>query len=53
MLSARQTADMIGVSVSTLYKRWRKWELTAHRIGGQLKFRERNVESWLQAREVR
>jgi hypothetical protein len=36
------------VPVSTLYKHWREWQLTAYRVGRTLKFRERDSEAWLE-----
>ena len=53
MLSAEQTAEMTGAALSTLYKNWREWGLEAYRIGGRLKFRERDVETWIRAQRVR
>ena len=53
MLSAAETAALIGVALSTLYKRWREWGLEPYRVGRLLKFRERHVESWLESRRVR
>lgn len=47
LLSAVETADMLGIHVETLYRNWRTWGLTAHRIGRSLKFRERDVEHWI------
>ena len=39
MISLRDTAELLDVPVSTLYKRWRAFGLTAYRIGRSLKFR--------------
>ena len=52
MLSAQETADMLGISRQTLYNRWKVWGLKAHKIGGALKFRERDIESWLSHQAV-
>lgn len=46
MLSAKETADMLGVSRQTLYNQWKAWGLKAHRIGGSLKFQQRDIEAW-------
>lgn len=48
MLTAEQTADFLGVSLTTLYRQWRAWGLHAYRIGHGLKFRERDIEGWLE-----
>ncbi len=48
MLSVRETAELLGVPLSTIYSQWRGWGLKAYRVGRALKFREREIESWLQ-----
>lgn len=50
MLSVQQTAENLGLSSCTLYRQWRKWGLKGYRVGRQLKFREREIESWLESR---
>jgi hypothetical protein len=35
-----------------LYKHWREWQLTAYRVGRALKFRERDIEVWLERQRV-
>ena len=50
MLSAEETAERLGISLCTLYRRWREWGLRGHYIGRQLKFRERDVESYIDSR---
>lgn len=47
LLSARDTAELLGVPLSTIYSEWRKWGLKAYRVGRALKFREREIETWL------
>jgi excisionase family DNA binding protein len=42
----------LDVPVSTLYKHWREWQLTAYRVGRALKFRERDIEAWLERQRV-
>jgi excisionase family DNA binding protein len=48
----RETAARLDVPVSTLYKHWREWQLTAYRVGRALKFRERDIEAWLERQRV-
>ena len=52
LFSAEDTARYLGVSIDTLYRRWREWGLTAHHVGRQLKFRGRDVEAWLDRNKV-
>jgi len=47
-MSSQETADYIGVNVETLYRRWEEWGMKAYRIAGKLKFRERDIENWIE-----
>lgn len=48
VLSLAETAERIGIAPSTLYKHWRDWdELRGFKVGNLVKFRERNVEAYL------
>lgn len=47
-LSLAEAAERIGIAPSTLYKHWREWkELRGFKVGNLVKFRERNVESYI------
>jgi excisionase family DNA binding protein len=52
LIGVRETAAHLDVPVSTLYKHWREWQLTAYRVGRALKFRERDIEVWLERQRV-
>jgi excisionase family DNA binding protein len=43
---------LLGVSTPTLYRNWREWGMRAYRIGYSLKFRERDIESFLRHNEA-
>lgn len=47
LLTPRQAAEFLSVSLNTLYSNWRTWGLTAYRVGKHLRFRERDLETWL------
>jgi excisionase family DNA binding protein len=47
LLSAAETAELLGVHRETLYREWEKWGLRGIRVGRSIKFRERDIESWL------
>lgn len=51
-MSVQEVADYLGVSKSTVYSRWKAWGLKAHKVGRHLKFRERDVESWLERQAI-
>jgi excisionase family DNA binding protein len=49
--TAREVADLIGVSTETVLRWTRRGELTGYRLpGGALRFREHEVEAWLEER---
>jgi excisionase family DNA binding protein len=48
MLSVRDVAEILGVSPDTVYDEWRKWGLKGYRIGKHLRFRERELEQWIE-----
>jgi excisionase family DNA binding protein len=50
MLSAEDVAEALQVSVDTVYRRWRKWGLKGYYVGRLLRFRERDINAWLESR---
>jgi excisionase family DNA binding protein len=48
LLGATATADLLDVPVQTLYRNWRTWGLKGYRVGQKLKFRERDVQGWIE-----
>lgn len=49
LISAPETAARFGVPTSTIYEKWRAWGLPGYKIGKHLRFRERDLETWLEA----
>jgi excisionase family DNA binding protein len=47
MVSPQELADRLGVSRDTVYDEWRAWGLTGYRFGKHLRFREREVDAWI------
>jgi excisionase family DNA binding protein len=51
LLTAREVAELLGVSAETVLRWTRRGELPAIRLpGGALRYREPELEAWLQAR---
>jgi excisionase family DNA binding protein len=51
LLTARQVADLLGVSVASVLRRWRAGELPGFRLSTNcLRFRESEIAGWLEAR---
>lgn len=48
MISVRDVAEMLGISADTVYDEWRKWGLKGYRIGKHLRFKEREIEQWIE-----
>jgi excisionase family DNA binding protein len=47
LLSMPETAEFLGVPVSSLQHYWRSWGLTGYKVGKRVQFRERDLEQWL------
>ena len=52
LLSVGELAAYLGVPKKTVYSCWRQWGLRGYRVGRYLRFRQRQVEEWLESREV-
>jgi excisionase family DNA binding protein len=51
LLTAREVADVLGVSAETVLRWTRRGELPALRLpGGAIRFREDDLDSWLAGR---
>jgi excisionase family DNA binding protein len=46
-MSAREVAAILGIPERTVRERWREWKLPAYRIGKHLRWREREVQAWI------
>lgn len=51
-MTPEETADYLSVSKRTLLDRYRRWGLPVVRVGRHLRFRERDVESWIDSQTV-
>jgi excisionase family DNA binding protein len=49
LLSAAEAAQYIGRKERTFREYWRTWGISGYRVGRSLRFRERELENWLQA----
>jgi excisionase family DNA binding protein len=48
LLSAREVADMLGLSTETVLRRWRAGEIPGYRLATNvLRFSERDIAEWL------
>lgn len=49
LLNAAEVAGILGgnVTATTVIRRWRKWQLPAHRIGKQLRWWQSDVYNWI------
>jgi excisionase family DNA binding protein len=49
MLSTRDVAAMLAVPESTVRHKWREWGLLpAYRFGKHLRWRERDINAWIE-----
>ncbi|MFD1547183.1 helix-turn-helix domain-containing protein [Nonomuraea guangzhouensis] len=52
LMSVEEVAAHLGVPKSTVYNRWKPWNLKGHRIGRRVMFRERDVETWIDRQAI-
>jgi excisionase family DNA binding protein len=51
LLTARELADMLGVSTETVLRWWRRGELPGIKLpGGAVRFRQSDIDRWLEQR---
>lgn len=50
LLTARQVADLLGFQAGTIVDWFERGDLPAFKVGGRLRFREREVAAWLEGR---
>jgi excisionase family DNA binding protein len=50
LLTARELADLLGFQAGTIVDWFERGELPGYRIGGRLRFRETDLEAWLEKR---
>jgi excisionase family DNA binding protein len=50
LMSAAEVAEYLGISINTLYQhRYRGEGPPGYRVGGRIKYRRTDVETWLEA----
>ncbi|MFE3453665.1 helix-turn-helix domain-containing protein [Nonomuraea sp. NPDC059194] len=52
-MSVQEVADYLGVPKSTVYSQWKPWGLKGYKVGRYLKFRQRNIEAWLESQVIK
>jgi excisionase family DNA binding protein len=48
LLSIPMAADYLAIPERRLRDNWRRWGIRAYRVGRELRFRERDLENWLE-----
>jgi excisionase family DNA binding protein len=52
MLSSHDMAGLLAVPEVTVRAKWREWGLQAYRIGKHLRWREREVQAWIERQAI-
>ncbi|MGP3949865.1 helix-turn-helix domain-containing protein [Streptomyces sp. 7N604] len=52
LLTPPETAEFLAVKLSTLYSNWRVWGLKGYRVGKHLRFRQRDLENWIERQVI-
>lgn len=50
LLDLAEAALLLNVPPERLRRHWRRWGITAHKVGRELRFRERDLNAWLTKR---
>jgi excisionase family DNA binding protein len=48
LVSCAQAAEYLSVPERTVRDNWRRWGLPAHKIGRAVRFRERDIETFIE-----
>ena len=48
LVTIKEAAEHIGKTPSWMYDNWRKERIPAYRIGGQLRFRILELDTWIE-----
>lgn len=51
LLSTREAADMLGEKEKWFRDNWRAWGITGYLVGRRWKFREHELQAWLESRK--
>ena len=52
VLEIKDVSEMLGVSVSTLYKWVSEKKIPCHKVGSLVKFRQSEIEKWLDGNKI-
>ena len=52
LIGCKEVAEFLSVPERTVRDNWRRWGLPAHKIGKAIRFRVRDVETFVEASRV-
>ena len=52
LIGCKEAAEFLSIPERTLRENWRRWGLTAHKVGRAIHFRERDIETWLAVNKI-
>ena len=52
LIGCKEAAGFLSVPECTVRENWRKCGRTAHKVGRAIRFRERDIETWLAANKI-
>ena len=47
-----KASEFLSVPERTLRENWRRWGMPGYKVGRAIRFRERDIESWLERQTV-
>jgi hypothetical protein len=51
-LYEKEAPALLDIPLSTFHRNWRRWGVPGYMPGGRVKFRERDLEFWLESQRV-
>ena len=48
LVGCREAAEFLSVPERTLRENWRRWGMPGYKVGRAIRFRERDLEIWLE-----
>jgi excisionase family DNA binding protein len=52
LIGCREAAEYLSVPERTVRDNWQRWGLLGYKVGRAIRFRERDVEAWLERQAI-
>jgi excisionase family DNA binding protein len=52
LLNSREVGELLGLPETTIRREWSRWGLPAKRVGRALRFRESDLQDWIDRQDA-